>query len=69
MSPWQVFQGLGSPLSTTPSQVGMEVVDNLHLHLPLSTSPGLQLMNQVAKEVVDNKDLDFPGWSSTPCLL
>ena len=47
----------------------MEVVDNLHLHLPLSTSPGVQLMNQVAKEVVDNKDLDFPDWSSTPCLL
>ena len=63
MSPWQVFQGLDSPLATTPSQVGMEVVDNLHLHLPLFTSPGVQLMNQV------EKDLDIPGWSSTPCLL
>ena len=27
----------------------MEVVDNLHLHLPLFTSPGVQLMNQVTR--------------------
>ena len=37
--------------------------------LCLPPAPSLKVMDQVAKEVVNNKDLDFLSWSSTPCLL